>query len=63
GDRGAVVAFSQLRLAGWSKDTTGQLDLDRIVRVSVGWGGYFGKEKEKVEFTVQLPQLCLLPNG
>jgi hypothetical protein len=61
GDRAAVVAFSQLRLAGWSKDTTGQLDLDRIVRVSVGWGGYFGKEKEKVEFTVQLPQLCLLP--
>jgi len=43
-------------LAGWTKDANSRLDLAEITRVSVGWGGYFGKEGERVEFSVALPQ-------
>ena len=45
-----TVPFNQLQLAGWSSDKDGLLDLSRIKEIRIGWGGYYGKEKETVEF-------------
>jgi hypothetical protein len=51
------VALSRCQLAGWSKDADGVLDLKRMADIRIGWGGYFGTESEKVQFSVALPQL------
>lgn len=46
------VLLSDFSLAGWSKDPGGRLDLSQITAIRVGWGGYFGEEGEKIEFTL-----------
>lgn len=51
-----IVPWSRFELAGWSKDSDGRLDTSRIERISIGWGGYYGKEGEKVEFSVEPPE-------
>jgi hypothetical protein len=51
------VTLSRFQLAGWSKDTDGVLDLKRVGDIRIGWGGYFGAEREKVQFSVALPQV------
>jgi hypothetical protein len=51
------VTLSRFQLAGWSKDADGVLDLRRVVDIRIGWGGYFGAEHEKVQFSVALPQV------
>ncbi len=51
------IALSRFQLAGWSKDADGVLDLKRVGDIRVGWGGYFGAEHEKVQFSVALPQV------
>ena len=51
----SFVPLSSFSLAGWSKDPDGGLDLTRITSVSIGWGGYYGREGEVVEFTLGLP--------
>ncbi|MBI5383233.1 MAG: hypothetical protein HZA90_00955 [Verrucomicrobia bacterium] len=55
----SFVPLSRFELAGWSssKDADGRLDVKRVADIRVGWGGYLGKEGEKVEFTVALPQI------
>lgn len=50
------VPMNRLQLAGWSKDADATLDLKNVVEIRVGWGGYLGKEGERVEFSVALPQ-------
>lgn len=45
--------FSQFRPFG---ETSGQLDLSKVVSISVGWGGYLGIEGERIAFTVKPPQ-------
>jgi hypothetical protein len=50
------VAWSRFQLAGWSKDADGVLDLKRVSDIRIGWGGYFGAEGEKVQFSVALPE-------
>lgn len=50
------LPLHRLQLAGWSTDADGVLDLKRVQDISIGWGGYFGTEGERVEFTVRLPQ-------
>ena len=52
--------MSQFKLAGWSQDQNGHLDLSSITEVRVGWGGYLGAEGEKVEFSLSLPQIATL---
>jgi hypothetical protein len=52
-----VVALRDLQLAGWSKDADGEVDLTQVDEVRVGWGGYFGKEGERVEFRAALPNI------
>jgi len=60
----SFVPLDSFRLAGWSKDPNGRLDLDAIASVKIGWGGYFGQEGEVVEFSVALPRLAgLEPSG
>ena len=51
------VTLSRFQLAGWSKDVDGVLDLKRVGDIRIGWGGYFGAEHEKVQFSVALPQV------
>jgi len=51
------VALSRFQLAGWSKDADGVLDLKRVSDIRIGWGGYYGAEHEKVQFSVALPQV------
>ncbi|MHC4436335.1 MAG: glycosyl hydrolase [Planctomycetota bacterium] len=51
------VALSRFQLAGWSKDADGILDLKRLSDIRIGWGGYFGVEHEKVQFSVAIPQV------
>ena len=51
------VTLSRFQLAGWSKDADGVLDLKRVGDIRIGWGGYFGAEHEKVQFSVALAQV------
>jgi len=51
------VGFSQFSLfKEGNGDASKQLDLSKVNSVRFGWGGYFGKEGEKIEFRVGLPQ-------
>jgi hypothetical protein len=56
----AVLPWSQFQLAGWSKDPDGRLNLGAITALSIGWGGYFGTEGEKIEFKLSPPQAMKL---
>ncbi|HWH70268.1 MAG TPA: glycosyl hydrolase, partial [Candidatus Sulfotelmatobacter sp.] len=44
------VPLTPFQLAGWSTDANNQLDLSTITEIRVGWGGYYGAEREQVEF-------------
>lgn len=57
GSNQTFVPISRFQLAGWSKDENAQLDLNRIAEIRVGWGGYFGKDGERVEFRLRLPSM------
>jgi len=50
------VPLSELKLAGWSKDSDGELDCSRVAGVRIGWGGYYGHKGEVVEFSAAQPQ-------
>ncbi|MBP5760563.1 MAG: hypothetical protein J6W90_04220, partial [Verrucomicrobia bacterium] len=51
--RHVYIPRNQFNLAGWSSDPNGQLDLDKIKEIRIGWGGYYGVEGENVEFTLK----------
>jgi hypothetical protein len=51
------VALNRFKLAGWSQDADGVLDLRRVGDIRIGWGGYLGAEGEKVQFSVASPQV------
>ncbi len=51
------IALSRFQLAGWSKDADGVLDPKRVGDIRIGWGGYLGAEREKVQFSVALPRV------
>jgi hypothetical protein len=57
GQERTFIALSRFQLAGWSKDADGVLNLQRVGDIRIGWGGYFGSEHEKVQFSVALPQI------
>jgi hypothetical protein len=52
----SYVPFSALAPAGWVQDPDGRLDLSQIAAINIGWGGYLGKEGEKVSLTIAQPQ-------
>ncbi|MGC8669331.1 MAG: glycosyl hydrolase [Chthonomonadales bacterium] len=56
GSARSIVLFNQFRPAGWAHDPNGRLDLDQIVGISIGWGGYLGAQGEQVEFAVAAPE-------
>ena len=56
----SFVPLTAFDPAGWAKDPDGRLDLTKITGMSIGWGGYFGTENERVEFSLALPQLARL---
>jgi hypothetical protein len=59
----SVVPWSRFQSAPWAKDPNGRLDLQSVVAVSVGWGGYFGVEGERVTFVLSPPQSFRIPKG
>jgi hypothetical protein len=56
GRQQSFIALDQFQLAGWAQDTNGKLDLDQIEEIRIGWGGYLGREGERIEFSTTLPQ-------
>lgn len=54
------VPFKKLRLAGWSKDNDGILDVKNIEDIRIGWGGYLGSEDENILFSSNAPELVTL---
>lgn len=50
------VPLNRFGLAGWSQDADGRLDTGRIEEIRIGWGGYYGAEGERVEFTTSVPR-------
>jgi hypothetical protein len=57
------LAFNRFKLAGWSQDADGVLDLKKVTEMRIGWGGYLGTEGETVRFSVALPQVgVVLPS-
>jgi hypothetical protein len=63
GSAQSVLPWSRFHSAPWAKDPNGRLDLESIVAVSVGWGGYYGVEGERVAFLLTPPQVFRLPRG
>ncbi len=49
----AYVMFSQFKPFG---ATSGQVDLTKVASISVGWGGYFGRDDEQIIFTAKPPR-------
>lgn len=54
------IPWTRFQLAGWSKDRNGQLDLDQVTDIRIGWGGYLGSEGERIEFSLAQPQIGAL---
>ena len=50
------VPLTRFQLAGWSNDPNGHLDLESIAEIRIGWGGYFGTERETVQFSLSSPR-------
>ena len=44
--------------AGWSHNAEGTIDLSKIREIRMGWGGYKGKEGEKIAFATSAPKVC-----
>ena len=51
------VPLSRFKLAGWSKDADGQFAWKRVTSVRIGWGGYFGAEGERIDFSLAPPYM------
>lgn len=56
----SLIWLESFDLAGWSKDGNGRLDLDEVSAISVGWGGYLGRDHERVRFAVAPAELVRL---
>jgi hypothetical protein len=51
------LPWESLKPAGWSTSGDGILDRTRITELRIGWGGYLGREGERIEFTLAVPRL------
>ncbi|MCC7376003.1 MAG: B12-binding domain-containing radical SAM protein [Verrucomicrobiales bacterium] len=56
GRQSTEVFFQDFQRAPWSNHGDPKLDGRAISQIRVGWGGYYGCEKEVVQFTVGTPQ-------
>jgi hypothetical protein len=55
GEKIVRVPLINLQLAGWAKDDDGVLNPKKIEEIRIGWGGYLGREGERVVFTTGFP--------
>lgn len=58
GQAGRARSFlptTSFKLAGWSRDADGRLDLSHVTAIRIGWGGYLGREGETVAFRTGPP--------
>ena len=60
GRQRSLIPWNRFQLAGWSQDPDGELDLTRVSDIRAGWGGYFGTEGERIQFSVALPRAGLI---
>jgi hypothetical protein len=60
GKKTLFVPLKKFRLAGWSKDENGILDVDKIEEIRIGWGGYMGKDGETISFASTAPEITRL---
>jgi len=51
------LPLSRFQHAGWSKGAGGEFDWRRVTAIRIGWGGYFGAEGEKIEFSLAPPEM------
>ncbi len=51
------VPWDRLKAVPWGKTGDGVLDRGKLVEFRVGWGGYYGTEGERLEFTARAPRL------
>lgn len=58
GHRRIFVPLSAFQLGGWSKDDDGMLDVEAVRAIRIGWGGYYGREGERIEFRTGSPLLA-----
>jgi hypothetical protein len=55
----SYIPIHRFTLAGWTKDANQKLDLAEVTEIRIGWGGYFGVQGERVEFSFTIPQVVL----
>jgi len=55
GQKRCVIPMVRFHRAGWSETSDNEFDLSQITSISLGWGGYLGKEGEKISFSVSPP--------
>ena len=51
------VPLNRFRRANWRVMPERELDAANISAISVGWGGYYGAEKENVAFSLTAPRM------
>jgi len=53
------VSLGQFQVAPWGSPATatGGMDFSAIRSIAIGWGGYYGKKGETVEFSVRAPKV------
>jgi hypothetical protein len=54
------VRLTRFARAGWNTTPCEELDFSSIASIRVGWGGYYGKEGEQVEFALSAPKVVRL---
>jgi hypothetical protein len=54
----SYLPLDRFELAGWSRDADGRLDRSRVSEIRIGWGGYYGTEGERVEFSFGAPRVA-----
>jgi len=52
------VPLSAFARAGWNTVPEGPIDLKKIRDIRIGWGGYTGREGEKIVFRTSAPGLA-----
>lgn len=57
GSKRLLVPFDSLHPASWVKQPEGAFDFTQVTDAVVGWGGYYGKKDERIEFSTALPAL------
>ncbi len=55
GRQSTEVFYQDFQRAPWSSNAETKLDYRQISQIRIGWGGYYGREKDVVEFRLGAP--------